>query len=222
MRKDPITTGEVYHIFSRSIAGFIIFNNDYDYERMRQLFQYYKINNDNIRYSDFANFQFVNNDGFYNTFNTIKKDKEQLVQIIAYCLMPTHIHLILKQLHDKGISQYMKHVLDSYSKYFNVQHKRNGPLWESRFKSVLVKKDEQLLHLTRYFHLNPVTAKLINKPQDWQFSSYKEYLGKVEDNNAICQFNDLLEITSSQYRKFVNDRISYQRGLAKIKNLTLD
>lgn len=222
MRKDTLTNDKVYHIFSRSIAGFIIFNNDYDYERMRQLVQYYKINNDNIRYSDFANLQSVNNDGFYNTFDMVKKDKEQLVQIIAYHLMPTHIHLVLKQLQDKGISLYMKHVLDSYSKYFNIQHKRNGPLWESRFKSVLVKKDEQLLHLTRYLHLNSATAKLVNKPQDWQFSSYKEYLGKIEDNSAICQFNDLLEIEPSQYRKFVNDRISYQRELAKIKNLMLD
>lgn len=222
MRKDLLVTGEVYHIFSRSIANFIIFNNDYDYERMRQLFQYYKINNDNIKYSDFVNYKFVDSGGFYNTFNEIKKNKEQLVQIIAYHLMPTHIHLVLKQLQDKGISQYMKNVLDSYSKYFNVQHKRKGPLWESRFKNVLVKNDEQLLHLTRYLHLNSTTAMIVDHPEDWEFSSYKEYLSEIDDNSAICQFNDILEINPSQYRKFVNDRISYQRELAKIKNLILD
>ncbi|KKQ18880.1 MAG: hypothetical protein US31_C0001G0067 [Berkelbacteria bacterium GW2011_GWA1_36_9] len=221
MRKDPLITGEVYHVFSRSIADYIIFNNNFDYERMWQLIQYYKINNNNIRYSDFINFQIVNNDGFYNAFNLIKKDKKNSVQIIAYCFMPTHIHLVLKQLQDKGISQYMKHILDSYSKYFNFQHKRRGPLWESRFKSILVKKDEYLMHLTRYIHLNPVTAKIIDKPKEWQYSSFNEYLG-TNSNIAICQFNDILEINSSQYRKFTNDRISYQRDLAKIKKLILD
>lgn len=221
MRKDLLTTGEIYHIFSRSIADFIIFNNNHDYERMRQVIQYYKINNNNIRYSDFSNLKSVNKAGFYNTLEIIKKDKKEFIQLVAYCLMPTHIHLVLKQLTEKGISKYLKNILNSYTRYFNIAHKRKGPLWEGRFKSVLVTSDEQLQHLIRYIHLNPATAKLVDKPDNWQFSSYKEYLD-INNNIAICQFDNLLEVKPSQYSKFTNNQISYQRELAKIKKIIID
>jgi len=221
MRKDVLAKGEIYHIFTRSIVEFKIFNNDSDFERMGQLIKYYQIDNE-IRYSDFINLKIVNREGFHNTFDLVKQDKDKLVQIIAYCLMPTHIHLVLKQLTQNGISRYMKDILNSYTRYFNTQHKRKGPLWESRFKSVLVENDEQLQHLIRYLHLNPATARLVNHPEDWKFSSYKEYLSEINDNSIICQFDDILDIHPSTYRKFVNDQISYQRELAKIKRLILD
>lgn len=221
MRKDLLATGEIYHIFTRSIADFKIFNNINDFLRMQQLLKYYGIEN-KIRFSDFIELKTVQEDGFNNFFEVISKDKVRLVQIIAYCLMPTHIHLILKQLIKNGISSFMSNVLNSYTRYFNILHKRKGPLWESRFKNVIVRNDEQLQHLVRYLHLNPTTAKLNNKPEDWSFSSYKEYLGKVDGLNAICQFSDILEIKPSLYRKFTNDQISYQRELAKIKNLLIE
>jgi putative transposase len=221
MRKDILVEGEVYHICTKSIAGFNVFNNDSDFERMQQLIKYYKTNND-AKFSDFIVSKSVQEEGFNNFLEIISKDKDLLVQIIAYCFMPTHIHLILKQLSKNGISDYMRRILNSYSSYFNTLHQRRGPLWESRFKNVLVKDNEQLLHLTRYAHLNPVTAHLCNNPNKWQFSSYKEYLSEIDDNSKICQFDDLLNIKPSQYRKFVNDRISYQRELSKIKKLMLD
>jgi len=116
----------------------------------------------------------------------------------------------------------MNDILNSYTRYFNVKTRRKGPLWESRFKSVLVDTDEQLIHLTRYIHLNPVTAYLINKPQEWKFSSYGEYLGKVGKEDIVCRYEDLLSIQPDSYKEFVDDRISYQRSLATIKYLMLD
>jgi len=219
-RKDPLVDGEVYHIFDRSIADFVIFNNREELERMRQLINYQT--KSNAKFSDFIESKIVERQGFNNAFNIISEGKENLVQIIAYCLMSTHIHLILKQLKENGISDYMRKILESYSSYFNAKHRRKGPLWESKFKNVLVTSEEQLLHLTRYVHLNPVTALLVNKPEDWVFSSYNEYLYKFKENSAICKFDDILEIKQPLYRKFVNNRISYQRELAKIKNLILD
>ena len=136
--------------------------------------------------------------------------------------MPTHFHLIVKQLIDKGISNFMNNLQNSYSRYFNTKHKRKGPLWEGRFKSVLVKTDEQLIHLSRYLHLNPVTAHIVKKPEQWTMSSYREYLLTEDLNNKICKFEDILDIKRDTYRKFVEDRISYQRELAEIKNLLLE
>ena len=132
--------------------------------------------------------------------------------------MPTHVHLILKQLEPDGISTFMRKVLDSFSKYFNIKSNRHGPLWESRFKDVLVTSDEQLLHLTRYLHLNPVSAGLVKRPEQWPFSSYGEYISKKTESN-LCSWDGLFEFDSKRYEKFVHDRISYQRSLSRIKRL---
>jgi putative transposase len=134
--------------------------------------------------------------------------------------MPTHLHLILKQLKHNGISIFMNNILNSYTRYFNTKHKRKGPLWEARFKNILIEKDEYLLHLTRYIHLNPVTASLINKPEDWLASSYREYIEKNAEK--ICQYDDVLKTEPISYKQFVDDRISYQRELAKIKQYLFD
>lgn len=221
IRKKQLVTGETYHICSKSIAGFKIFNIEEDFERMRQLVKYYSKNKE-IKFSDFIAYKSVLIEGFDNFLEKFSADDPRIVQIIAYCFMPTHIHLVLKQLIDNAISNFMQKVLNGYSTHFNMTHKRKGPLWESRFKSIVVENDEQLNHLVRYLHLNSTTAKLTAKPEDWPFSSYNEYLGKVKDNCKICEFSDILDIKPASYRRFVNDQISNQRELAKIKKLLLE
>lgn len=221
MRKDLLTNGEIYHVFTKSIADYKIFNQNSDFERMLQLIKYYQVEND-LRLSYFIKLKLVQNIGFNGAFNVISKGKNDTVQIIAYCLMPTHIHLVLKQLLENGISEYMRKILDGYTRYFNTIHKRKGPLWEGRFKSVLVDSDEQLRHLVRYLHLNPTTANLATKPEEWFYSSYKEYLGEPSQGMAFCHYDDILPIEPKLYRKFVNDQISYQRELGKMKKLLLD
>ncbi|MDP2922405.1 MAG: transposase [Candidatus Omnitrophota bacterium] len=217
MRKDLLVVGEVYHIFTRSIADFKIFNNDDEFSRMLGVIKYYQCEKPAVKFSRFITLE-------ENMQNNIRKDlsseKEKLVTIIAYCLMPTHLHLILKQLKQNGISIFMSNILNSYTRYFNTKHKRKGPLWEARFKSVLVEKDEYLSHLTRYIHLNPVTASLIDKPEDWFASSYREYIEKNAEK--ICQYDDVLQANPISYKQFVDNRISYQRELAKIKQYLFD
>lgn len=214
-RRFPLAKGEIYHIFSKSIAGFEIFRKDSEYERMRGLLKYYRFEKPPLRFSAFM--EIKNKENFLQKYFTTKAN---LVDIIAYCLMPTHIHLTLKQLSENGISAFMSSVFNSYTRYFNLKTKRKGPLWESRFQGVLIKTDEQLLHLTRYIHLNPVTAYLVDKPQDWEFSSYKEYL--QENKEKICNHSEVLEIKPQNYKEFVNTQIDYQRELAENKKLFLD
>ncbi len=211
--------GAVYHITTKSIEGYKIFNDETEYLRMKQLIQYYKHSNLPVRYSYFIAWQ-KDKKGF-SVENSIQ-DKKKLVQIIAYCLMPTHIHLVLEQLVEKGISLYMNKILNGYTRYFNTKHHRKGPLWTGRFKRILAKTDEQLLHLTRYIHLNPVTAYIVNRPEEWRFSSYSEYIGKVPNTDKVSEFKHLLEIKSEEYKKFTTEQISYQRELQTIKHLTLE
>ena len=219
LRKNPLVIGETYHIFNRSIAEFQIFNTDHDFRRIVAVMQYYQAKNHHFKFSHFIKSKELN---LTDIINDNIKDKEKIVDIISYCVMPTHIHLILRQLSDSGISIFMNNVLNSYSKYFNIKHNRKGPLWEGRFKSILVDNEEYLLHLTRYIHLNPTTASLIDNPGLWKASSYHEYISEKKTNNRICRYQHILEIKSEHYKKFVEDQISYQKELAKIKHLLLE
>jgi len=216
IRKIALVTGETYHIFTRSIAGFEVFRSDNSFERFIRAMNFYNQLEPNQRLSDYLQLS-----PEAKKTNDSLLESDPLVQIIAYCVMPTHIHLALKQIKDRGISIYMSNTLNSFTRYFNIAHKRRGPLWESKFKNVLVDTDDQLLHLTRYIHLNPCSAGLVSKPEDWIHSSYAEYVsGKT--GSEICNWEGLLDILLNDYRKFVNSRVQYQRALSKIKHLLID
>ncbi|MCX6810395.1 MAG: transposase [Candidatus Berkelbacteria bacterium] len=218
MREDLLVRGEYYHIFSRSIAKFVVFNNSKEYSRMLNVLRLYQFSDFDYKYSKFIELDISLQNSIWSAL--INKNK-RLVEIMAYCIMPTHFHLILKQIADDGISRYLSKVLNSYTRYFNLRHKRIGPLWSGRFKNVLISDDEQLLHLTRYIHLNPVSAKLTDKPEDWKFSSCNEYFN-VPDANGICIYNKIIDMDSSRYKNFVLDNIDYQKELSKIKRLLME
>ena len=220
IRKDLLVAGQVYHVFNKSIAGFKILNNESELSRMVKIIGYYQREKPQVKFSKFIKSPKARD----NHINKIVPltDKEKVVEIIAYCLMPTHLHLILKQLKEKGTSIFMSNIQNSYARYFNIKFDRKGPLWIGKFKNVLVKTDEQLLHLTRYIHLNPVTAYLVNKPEEWIASSYQEYILKGRGDERLCKYDDILDIEPDSYRKFVEDRIAYQRDLEKIKKLILE
>jgi len=217
IREFPLVNGEVYHIVSKSIAGFKIFRNDSEFTRIKNLLRYYKSERPPLKFSAFM--ELKDKKEFLQKYPA---KKGNIAQIIAYCFIPTHLHLILKQLKENGISTLMRNILNSYTRYFNIKTKRKGPLWESRFKNIIIKTDEQLLHLTRYIHLNPTTADLVDRPEEWQFSSYREFLREVQDDEKMCDYSEVLDINPREYKKFVNSRIDYQRELAEIKKLLLE
>lgn len=216
-RKEPLVNGECYHIFSRSIAKFVIFNDDSDFARFMEILELCQYKDFTYRYAMFKRLSVKNQESI---LDGLKKDSPKYINIISYCLMPTHVHFTLKQLTKDGISKYMAKVLNSYSKYFNTKYHRKGPLWEGRFKSVLVKSDEQLLHLTRYHHLNPTSAGITQDPFEWEFSSLHEYIDP--NSYSICEYKDLIDIKPDKYHKFVLDQKDYQKSLALIKGLLID
>jgi len=134
--------------------------------------------------------------------------------------MPDHYHLLIKILIDRKFSKYISDVENSFSRYFNIRFKRKGPLWQSRFKAVRIKTNEQLLHVSRYIHLNPTTANLVKKPEDWIYSSYKKIISDPKYLREILTEISIKE--SASYKKFVENNIDYQRKLAIIKKLLLD
>jgi putative transposase len=204
----------IYHVLTKSIAGFKIFLDEKDYQRMLDLLKYYQYN-PKVKFS-----YYITLDHKAKLYHDQLKDENPFVEIIAYCLMPTHIHLALYEVLDRGVSEYMRRVLDSYTRYFNKKINRKGPLWESKIKKVKVISQEQLLHLTRYIHLNPTTAGLVKKPEEWQYSSYREYIGL--ENTKMCVKERFFDFSKKEYKKFVEDRTDYQKSLNLIKNIILE
>ena len=147
-----------------------------------------------------------------------------MVEILCYCLMPNHFHFLLRQLKERGITRFMTRFTDSYAKYFNTKHKRNGPLFQGRFKAVRIEDDNQLLHVSRYIHLNPVVSYVVSVDQldAYPWSSMGEYLGlhknQLSNKDLILgQFKD-----AKAYRSFVHDQIDYAKTLQAIEHLTID
>ena len=221
-RKEPLVTGNIYHVMSKSIAGYSIFNSDTEYARMIQMFRFFSYGGNLPRFSQFITYHVVQKEGFEQALKQLVGENNKLMQIIAYCLMPTHIHLVVKQLQNNGLSIAVGNMLNAYTRYFNIKHKRQGPLWMSRFKNVLVNSDEQLLHISRYVHLNPVAAGLVNNAAQWKNSSYAEYATPDKISHPLCDFRNYINENPYRYRAFVDDRAGYQRELAKIKKLAME
>ncbi len=206
MRDPLLKEGFIYHVFTKSIEGYKVFRKKTEYSRFLETMKFYRYMSPPARFSVYLRLK--DRERFFQNYLS---NCDLLVDILAYCLMPTHIHFLLVPLHEGGISEYMKRILDSYSKYFNLKNDRKGPLWQSRFKHVLIETEEQLMHTTRYIHLNPATDHLVEKPEDWNYSSYREFIG-IEDDR-ICSFEKYMEIETGQYKKFVEEQIDYQRAL---------
>ena len=95
----------------------------------------------------------------------------------AYVLMSNHDHLIIET-PEGNLSRFMHHITSGYTMYINKKRKRSGHLFQGRYKSIIVEKDSYLVELSRYIHLNPVRAKMAEKPRDYAYSSYPYYITK--------------------------------------------
>ncbi len=116
MRKDPLIDGCIYHIFTKSIAGFKVFRNRREFDRFIEMLRFYRHESLPVKFSFYAGLD--DKDIYYET--KIKPNPCK-VEIIAYCIMPTHIHLVLKQLKEDGIIRLLRLLLDSYTRYFNIK-----------------------------------------------------------------------------------------------------
>jgi len=179
-RKISLSTDNFYHIYNRGVDKRIIFLKDSHYSRFISLIDHY------LKY-DYP-------------YSSLKKRLEQCnspkakqlvlsdlqshrikppVEVISFCLMPNHYHLTLKQLTENGITQFLHRIGTAYSNFFNMSENRTGRLFETKFKSVMVETEEQLIHLSRYQHLNP-TKLNIKSPiglLHYPWSSLPSYIG---------------------------------------------
>ncbi len=206
----PFVNGQFYHIYNRGVEKRDIFEKKWDYSRLIKTIRYYQLLGPKPKLSRFL------------MGSIFKPDtNKKVVDIICYCLMPNHFHFLIKQLKAGGITEFISKISNSYTKYFNTKYNRIGPLLQGEFKAVLIKSDEQLIHISRYIHLNPIASFLVKDLNLYSWSSYKEY---IEDTNGICNKKDILSFFKSPkgYEKFVLDQVDYAQQLEIIKHQLLD
>lgn len=125
------------------------------------------------------------------------------VTLLAYCLMPTHIHLLLRQDADQEIERFMHRLHTAYTMYFNIRYDRVGSAFQGRFKAKHIESDEYLLHVSRYIHLNPIEIIRAQGPalrlEEYGWSSYQEYIGGAY--TSLCDTSVILEYFDEKYRK---------------------
>jgi putative transposase len=144
----------------------------------------------------------------------------ELADILAYCLMPTHYHLLVLSKTDELSKQVMQRFGTSYTKAINRQQERVGPLFQGPFRAAWVDDDRYLVHLSRYIHTNPVAAGLVARPEEWTFSSYRDYVGLRSGTLPVPDLV-LSQFPSRQaYRAFVESE--GDRGNEAIAHLLFD
>jgi len=203
-RKIEFAVDEFYHIYARGNDRKPIFLNDRDYSRFLALM--YVCNSSTPIH--LSNLSIVD---FSLPFSL--KRGETLVAIGAYCLMPNHVHFLIREVKDKGISQFMQKLLTSYSMYFNKKNSRTGSLFEHPFKARHIDEDEYLRYLLAYIHLNPIkindsdswSGKKVLHPESakryldyYRYSSYPNYLGKKRIEDVILDRKVFPEYFSDQ------------------------
>ncbi len=133
--------------------------------------------------------------------------------LYAYCLMSNHVHLLVeRQAHTIG--QIMHRLLTGYSQYYNRRYRRVGHLLQGRHKAILCQSDRYLSELVRYIHLNPVRAKMVVRPEEYQYSGHRAYLGLepagiVDVDPVLRHFGVKKEVAREKYRQFVAAGMKY-------------
>ncbi len=216
MRRDKFVKGGLYHICNKSIANFGIFQNSDNAGRFIRCLNYY--NNKPVSLS-LSKYEKIHGE-YQNTNILLPYDEpESYVKFLSYCIMPDHYHLLVRINIPNLFSNYISNIENSYTRYFNIKFDRKGPLWQSRFRSVQIKTDEQLLHVSRYIHLNPTTNSLVSKPENWEFSSYNSL---IANENIFQHITEISIRRRTQYKRFVENQIDYQRKLKEIKKFLLE
>ncbi len=183
-----------YHVYNRGVEGRDIFIDDQDHKVFLSYVKRYltKIPQNEVQ-------------------PRWRSDVVDKLQLVAYCLMPNHFHLLLKQKTTDGMTIFIKTLMNSYVRYFNLKYKRVGGLFQGVFKAVRIDEEPYLLHITRYIHLNPFDLKdmTIGRLEDY-YCSYGEYLGKrntswIHPEEILSMFGSKLIGTSkfASYKDFV-------------------
>ncbi|MGZ6004630.1 MAG: transposase [Candidatus Saccharimonadales bacterium] len=182
-----------YHVYTRGVAKQAVFLDEKDYVYFISLFKRY-----------------LSSEPQYSPARIKYPWYTPRLNLISFCLMPNHVHLLVFQQDEKALSDFMRSLMTSYSMYFNKKYKRVGHVFQSRYKASLIDHQNYMEHITRYIHLNPY---------DWEHYPYSSLQYFIEDEKVDwLKPTEVLELFPSkqQYLEFVRDYTGYKEMLDEI------
>ena len=238
MKRPQFANDSFYHIYSRGVEKRKIFLDQTDYFRfIHDLFEF---NDEAPAQNIYYRLPFLKSYESYEVEprkipRKISK-RTVLVEIVAFCLMPNHFHLLLRQRRDNGTVKFMQKLGTGYTMYFNQKYRRVGGLFQGRFRAVLIEKERHLLYLPHYLHLNPLDLRMpswragtLSSPQaalkyldSYRWSSYLDHSGGKNFPSVISTklFQELFG-TPTEYRQSLKEWLGAM-DLSEIADLALE
>ena len=212
IRKLSFSINEYYHLYSRGVDKRLIFLDNNDRQRFVRLM--FLCNGSK---------PVIYRDSEHLSMNEIDTG-EKLVAIGAYCLMPNHFHILIREMTDGGITKFMSKLLTAYSAYFNKRHSRTGALFSSEFKAQHLDSDKYLKYIFSYIHLNPLKLiepnwrkrkiskrVLISHLSNYYFSSYLDYVNTAREISIILSKETFPQyfIKKGNFEASINDWFNF-------------
>ncbi len=242
-RKEQFTTGGIYHIVIRAIDDNLIFKDINDY--YRGIFSIYEFNNVipvNIFNRRLSRATEKKKEKFCELGAhkiLLKDERDKFVEVLAFCFMPNHLHLLLKQVKDGGISKFMQKVGGGYGRYFNDRYHRKGYVFQDAFKSIKIKNDNQFIATVSYIFTNPIALiepgwkelgirnhsieEVLKFLKNYKWSSYQDCVG-IKNFPSVTEREFLLKTIGGveDLKRIVMDWIEYKKDIAKYSELFLE
>jgi len=231
-----LVNNEIYHIIVRGVGDSEIFKEDSDY--YRAIFSLYEFNTSEpvtIREKR----KLRNKNKIARGLTSGRSDgRDLLVELMCFAFLPNHIHLLMRQLQNSGITNFMRKFGTGYATYFNLKYKRRGHLFQGRYRAVHIKSDSQLKITFSYIHTNRIAiiepgwkengiklpiGKIIDFLENDKWSSYRDYL-RNDNFPSVTSRDFLLQVFGGQKncKKFIVDWIKYKADLKNFDEAELE
>jgi len=235
-KRPQLVNNEIYHVVSRAVGDTVVFDDENDF--YRGIFSIYEFNNSNYVSIWKRRREIKLEKRQRPTLPDYKKmdERDRFVDVLAFSFMPNHLHLILKQIKDNGITEFMKKVGGGYAKYFNEKYKRQGHLF-NKFRAVHIKDNNQLKNTFVYVHANLISLiepgwkeKGIENPErvkgfleNNKRHSYPDYLGK-KSFSSVTQRDLLLKVMDGVEgcKAEIDNWIMYKNRLSDFDDVILE
>jgi putative transposase len=234
IRKTNLVPGEIYHIYNRGVDKRNIFLDESDkYRFVHDLFEF----NDKNPAKNLTIYLKNNANKEVGLPKLKGGSREMMVEILAYCLMDNHFHLMVRQKTENGITEFMRKLGTGYTNYFNKKYDRSGSLFQGKFKSVNLNNNAHFLYLPIYIHLNPLDfnypewregkiknyKKAVDFLENYKWSSYIDYIGK-KNFPSILSRDFLLDRFDNSTEKLKKETInwikSFNENIKTINGIT--
>jgi len=203
-----------YHIYNRGVEKRVIFQDDKDYKVFLSYLQFYLT-------------EPLGGESPKSFPSQVLLNHTKNIKLLAYCLMPNHFHLFIKQGEKDSINHFMRSLLTRYSMYFNKRYTRVGSLFQGPYKAAYIANEMQYLYLSKYIHRNPLSMSNYTSINlvDYPYSSYRNYLNIIHQTWVHPQ--EIIEYFSKEnhhtpYREFVEESKELSGEIETLGISTLD